>query len=105
MGARMQASESSLAVHAHDRSAARYVSLLLSDRAALYAHALSLLLGAAVLFFLNRHRWFRWDEWAVFAVLHPQFLAGGFKDFHFAPYVIHWVTIPHVLLYLAYRID
>ena len=104
MGARMQASESSLAVHAHDRSAARYASLLLSDGAALYAHVLSLLLGAAVLFFLNRHRWFLWDEWVFFAVLHPQFLAGDFKDFLFAPYVSHWVTIPNVLFELAYRI-
>ncbi len=78
--------------------------MLRSDRAALYAHVLSLIVGTAILFFLNRHRWFLWDEWVFFGVLHPEWLAGNWKDFLFAPYVSHWVTIPNLLFEAAYRI-
>jgi hypothetical protein len=81
-----------------------FVAWMVTDRAALWAHAGSLLLAAAVLFFLNRHRWFMWDEWVFFAVIHPWFLAGDWKDFLFAPYVSHWVTIPNLLWEAAYRI-
>ena len=76
----------------------------LTDRAAMYAHVGSLVAAAGLLFFLNRHRWFMWDEWVFFAQIHPWFLAGDYKDFLFAPYVSHWVTVPNILWELAYRI-
>lgn len=87
---------------AQDRQAA--VAWLLSDRAALLAHVGSLFVAAGLLFFLNRHRWFMWDEWVFFAQIHPWLLAGDWKDFLFAPYVSHWVTVSNLLFELAYRI-
>jgi hypothetical protein len=77
---------------------------LRTDRAALWTHIASLLVGLGVIFFLDRNRWFLWDEWYFFTTLHPWFLAGDWKDFLFAPYVTHWVTIPNLLWEAAYRI-
>src|SRR5215470_8800321 len=86
------------------RSRAALLAWAVTDRAAVWAHVASLVLATAVLFFLNRHRWFMWDEWVFFARIHPWFLAGDWKDFLFAPYVSHWVTIPNILWEIAYRI-
>jgi len=80
------------------------ITTLSTDRAALQAHVASLVVGVALLFFLDRHRWFLWDEWYFFATLHPWLQAGDWKDFLFAPYVSHWVTIPNLLWEAAFRI-
>src|SRR6185437_16759827 len=77
---------------------------LRTDRAALWTHVASLFLGVAVIFFLDRNRWFLWDEWYFFTTLHPWFVAGDWTDFLFAPYVTHWVTIPNLLWEAAYRV-
>jgi hypothetical protein len=75
-----------------------------TDRPALAAHVASLVAGAALILWLDRHMWFSYDEWAFFAIINPAVERGDWIHFLFAPYINHWVTIPNLVWEVVYRI-
>jgi len=75
-----------------------------SERLALGAHVASLVAAGGFLFWLNRDRWFSWDEWAFPSIIHPLLQRGDVGRFLFAPYINHWQTIPNLIWEGLYRL-
>lgn len=65
------------------------------DRLASVAHGASLIVGGAILFYVNRRQWFFGDDWDFLV----RRTAGDLHDL-FAPHNEHWSTIP-ILVYRA----
>jgi hypothetical protein len=52
------------------------------------AHLIALALGGLLILWLDRDRWFLYDEWAFPALIHPLAAHGHWARFFFAPFRI-----------------
>jgi len=87
-----------------DSVAAREAVRTRAEQHAFAAHLVSLVLGAGMILWIDRHMWFLWDEWNFFNYIHPAFERGDWVTFLFQPYFGHWIAVPNLLWEAAFRI-
>ena len=87
-----------------DSAAANEAVRAQTERRAYAVHMASLVLGGAVILWIDRHMWFLWDEWNFFNYINPAFERGDWVTFLFQPYFGHWIAVPNLLWEVAYRI-